>query len=151
MARVTGFGTGFDAAAFRTAIKNTMRMGAPQDTNERATFIWTTTKTYSRADSGGKPWTKDASVQTTSAHDPVQIDVAVEFVPRSTLAGGTPVGNFETPRAIITVLDEDYALIEGADKVLLGENTYNIDFVAPPIGLFEVTVYQLHCSARDES
>ncbi len=151
MARVTGFGTGFDADAFRTAIKNTMKMGAPQDTTQRATFIWTTTKTYSRSDSGGKPWTKDATVATTTTHAPVQVDVAVEFIPRSTLAGGTPIGNFETPRAIITVLDEDYTSIEGADKVLLGTNTYNIDFIAPPIGLFEVTVIQIHCSAGDES
>jgi hypothetical protein len=35
--------------------------------------------------------------------------------------------------------------------VLLGQNTYVVDFVAPPIGLFNVTIYQMYCSARDES
>lgn len=150
MAKVPNFGTAFDADAFRTAIKNTMKMGAPTDASERATFIWTTVKTFSRADSGGKPWTKDATAATVVTHDPVQVDVAVEFIPRATIASGTPMGAFESPRAVITVLDEDYALIEGANKVLLGGNSYTIDYIAPPVGLFDVTVYEIHCSAIDE-
>ncbi len=146
---------GFNPDVFRTAVKNVMKMGAPDSSNEKATFTWTPQKTYASKDSGGKPWAKDATRTATVTPASVQVDVAVEFVPRSTLSGGTSMGEFDTPRAIITILDDDYALIfaDGvrADNVLLGGNKYKIDYAAPPIGLFSVTVYQLHCSARDES
>lgn len=151
MAAVSGFGGGFNAEQFRTAIKNTMRMGAPQDTAQRATFRWKTIKTHSRGDRGGKPWDLTATPTAVTERDDVQVDVAVEFSARTTLSGGTPIGEFDTPRAVITVLDEDYELIEGANFVLLGGNTYKIDFIAPPIGLFTVTVWQIYASAVDET
>lgn len=147
----------FNAALFRDAVKFAMKMGAPEDENLRATFIWRTEKTFSKTDSSGKPWLKNAPVLLNNTPDPVLIDVAVTFIPRTTLSGGTPVGQFDTPRAIITVLDDDYALISDENGVVLpsevklGENTYTIDYVEPPVGLFSVTVYQIHCSARDES
>lgn len=151
MARVPGFGNQFDPVVFRDSVKKVMKMGAPDSEALRATFIWTPVSTYSTADSGGQPWSIDETPVTTTEHDPVLVDVAVEFVARTTLAGGTPLGHFDTPRAIITILDDDYALVSGADKVLLGGNTYTIDLVAPPLGLFSVTIYQLHCSAIDEA
>lgn len=143
--------SGFNAAAFKDAVKFAMKMGAPDSEALRATFIWRSVSTYAAADSGGQPWSLSDTPLTTTETDPVLVDVAVEFVARTTLAGGTPIGNFDTPRAIITILDDDYALITGADQVLLGGNTYNIDLVAPPLGLFGVTIYQLHCSAIDEA
>jgi hypothetical protein len=143
--------SGFNADLFRSKIKSTMRMGLPNTTAERATFRWTVGHTFASADGGGSPWDFGATPVTTTAHADVQIDCAVDFVPRATLAGGTAVGHFDTPRAIITVLDEDYPDIVGADTVLLGENVYTIDFVAPPVGLFTVTIYQLHVSAQDET
>lgn len=156
MAKVNGFGTGFDAATFRTAIKNTMKMGSPNTVEQKATFRWKTFRAFSGSDSSGKPWVKDAVPVYEVSYPDVQIDCAVEFITRSTLSGGTAVGDFDTPRAIITVLDVDYVKIaqtsetDGADLVLLGGATYKIDFVAPPIALFDVDVYQIHCSAVDE-
>lgn len=144
-------GAGFNEAQFRDAIKFAMKMGTPEAVNLRPTFRWTTVKTFTKADSGGKPWTKNATPIATESRPDVQIDCAVEFVTRSTLSGGTAIGDFDTPRAKLTVLDVDYASIEGADQVILGGNTYKVDFVAPPDGLFGVTVYYIHCSAVDES
>ena len=143
--------SGFDADAFREAVKFAMHMGLPESTDERATFRWEVERTFAVADSGGVPFDKTADPLTETTHDDVQIDVAVEF---STIRGTditTSVGQFNAARAVITVLDEDYASIEGANTVLLGGNTYDIDFVRPPVGLFAVTVYQLDCTARDET
>lgn len=142
---------GFDAAAFRDAIKFAMNMGAPEDTSERVTFRWKTVKTYNQADPHGNPYNRRATPVSTTTHADVQIDCAVEFIPRASLGTGTPVGDFETPRAIITVLDEDYPSVEGADEVLMGGNVYRIDYVQPPVGLFSVTIYQIHVSAESES
>lgn len=141
----------FDAAKFRDAIKFAMNMGLPPTEAHRATFRWKTVRTFAAADSGGKPFTKTATAVTTVSHDDVQIDCAVEFVARATLSGGTPLGDFDTPRAKITVLDVDHPAIVGATEVLLGGNTYRIDFTEPSVGLFGVEVYTIHCSAIDEN
>lgn len=151
MATTPSIGGAFNAAQFRSIIKSVMHMGLPETTGLRPTFRWTVERTFSSADDDGNPWDFSASPTTTTAPADVLIDCAVEFVPRATLAGGTALGHFDTPRAIITIMDVDYPSIEGADQVLLGGNTYHVDFVAPPIGLFDCTVYQLHVSAVDES
>lgn len=145
--------SGFDAATFRDSIQFAMNMGLPETASERCTFRWTPEKDYRIEDPGGNPYDFTATNTPTNTVAPadVQVDAAVEFVSRSTLSQGTALGELNTPRATITLLDVDYALVEGADQVLLGGNTYDVDYVAPPVGLFEVTIYQIHCSAVDES
>lgn len=143
--------SGFNAAEFRDAIKFAMRMGLPESVNERATFRWSTEKTYGNADPSGQPYSWSTAPSDVESHPDVQIDVAVEFQRYSSGEGNTSVGQFQTTSVVLTVLDEDYALIEGADKVLLGGNVYTIEYVAPPFGLFEVTVYQIYLRAEDES
>jgi len=67
------------------------------------------------------------------------------------LVDGTSVATFDNSQATLTLLDEDYVLIAGADTAVIGGNTYDVRLKAPPIGLFEVTVYTLELQARDES
>lgn len=145
------FGAGFDAAGFRNAIRQTMVMGQPNAVEERATFQWTTESSYAQEDPAHNPYSWDDTPVVSTSHADVQVPVAVEFSARPAASVDTSVGQFDTSRAVITILDSDYALITGADKVLLGGNTYVIDFVAPPLGLFEVTIYQMFCSALDET
>lgn len=152
MARVTNPAfAGFDAAAFRLAIRSTMTMAAPNATADRATFRWSPVKTFGTEDPGHNPYSWTATPSSTTTHADVQVPVAVEFSAPRLASKETPLGEFDTARAIITVLDVDYDLIVGADLILLGQNTYEIQFVAPPIGLFDVTVYQIYADARDES
>lgn len=144
------FGSGFDADLFRSKIKSAMQMGSPNAVAEKVTFKWPTLKTYSgKVDPTGRPYDLASVAESTSQHEDVQVDCAVEFIYRN--ATGTPIGEFDTPRVIITLLDVDYELIEGATKVFLGGNTYEIQFVEPPMGLFSVTIYNLHAQAVDES
>lgn len=141
----------FNAAKFRDAIKFAMHLGLPDDTSERATFMWTPQKTYGATDAAGRPYNWTATPTSVVTHDDVQIDVAIEFHRYSAGEGNTSVGEFHTTSVTLTVLDEDYALVQGADKVLLGGNTYTVEYVAPPIGMFDVTVYQVYLKAEDES
>lgn len=145
------FGAGFNAEAFRAAIRSTMQMGLPNAVPERATFQWKVERTYARPDPSQNPYEWTETPSTTTTHADVQIPVAIEFSARPAGTVDTVVGQFDTARVTITVLDEDFALIEGADYVQLGENTYVIDFVGPPMGLFDVTVYQLFATAVDET
>ena len=142
---------GFNAAEFRDAIKFAMHMGLPETESERATFRWNVERTFTVSDAGGVPFEKGRTPCTEVEHADGLVDVAVEFTNIRGTEATNAVGQFNTARAVITVLDEDYALIEGANMVLLGGNTYDIKFVRPPVGLFAVTVYQLDCEARDET
>lgn len=149
---MAGSDPGFNAAAFRDAIHFAMNMGLPNATNERATFKWSPSSTYDQNDPNFRPYDWTSNPITTDSHDDVQIPVAAEFGLRGGAGSGdTVVGKFDQARVILTVLDTDYTEVEGADQVLLGENTYYVDFVEPPIGLFDVTIYRIHCTARDES
>lgn len=141
----------FNAATFRTAIRNAMTMGLPGTTADRATFQWTSRSTYTRQDLDHNPYSWVAPPVTTTSHADVLIPVAWEFSARPTSSQQTDVGEFDATRVVITILDVDYALIVGADKVLLGGNAYEISFVAPPVGLFDVTVYTMYAVAEDES
>lgn len=140
----------FDAAAFRTAIRATMTMGLPGSVADQATFRWSEVKSFTKQDSDAKPWLWTAATITDVVHADVQVPVAMEIL-RTVQQEGTSIGDFNVTRVILTLLDVDYDLIVGADVVLLGQNTYNIDFIEPPIGLFDVTVWRIHCRAGDES
>lgn len=142
---------GFNAVEFRDAIRFAMHMGLPESTVERATFQWTRLKTYEREDPSGQPYSWAAAPTTDVIHPDVQVPVAMEFQRYSSGEGQTSVGQFQTTSVVLTLLDEDYALVAGADKALLGDNTYTLEYVAPPLGLFEVTIYQLFMRAEDES
>lgn len=146
-----GFGTGFDADAFRQAIRATMTMGLPNATADRATFRWTTAETFAIEDQDHNPYDWTDTPATSDAHADVQIPVAFEFAARPAASLDNPMGQFDSTRVEITILDVDFPLIEGANEVVLGENTYDIDFVGPPRGLFEVDVYTIYATARDET
>lgn len=142
---------GFDAALFRSAIRSTMTMAAPNASEDRATFRWSPAKTYNPQDPAHFPYTWTETPATDVEHADVQVPVAVEFSARPAASQQTAVGEIDASRAILTVLDVDYELVRGADLVLLGQNTYDVEFVAPPIALFDVDVYQIYTIARDES
>jgi hypothetical protein len=149
MATVPGFGEGFPSTVFRNNIKNVMRMGAPSAVEQRVTFRWPSKKTFvGKTDPSGRPYDLASATSSVVQKEDVQIDCAVEILDRNPT--GTPIGEFNNPRATITVLDVDYETIKGSTIVLIGGNTYNVNYVEP-VGLFDVTIYTLHCQAVDEA
>lgn len=141
---MAGTDAGFDAGAFRTAIRFAMNMGSPNLTAEKATFRWTRQQTFNPQDPAHRPynWTQTPATDTTPA-DVVLDEVAVEFA-TNRAGGGTAVGEFVPLRATVTLLDEEYAQVEGADMVLLGGHTYAISMTTV-VALFSVDVYQMFC------
>ena len=146
---MAGSNAAFNAAAFRRAIRDTMVMGLPNTTAEKPTFKWTMVRDYLVDDPADKPYDWTATPTVTETHVDVQVPCAVEFAAKG--SGSNAIGEFDTSRVILTLLDEDYDEVRGADQVIIGGNTYGVDFVGPPMGLFEVTVYQVYCSAVDET
>lgn len=151
---------GFDEAKFRDGIRFAMRMGTPQQESERIIFRWTSENIYDEPDVKGKPydWTSTAAATTTAADKPVSLSIpaAFEFFDSKTNSGSTAMGDFEIATVKITILDEDWAAVqdvnlERPDLAVIDGAEYDIDYIAPPVGLFGVTVYQVFCSARSES
>lgn len=148
---MAGTDSRFNSDRFKEAIHFAMQMAAPTQSAEGVIFRWETAKTFTQADPAGRPYSWAQAPASTTAHADVQIDCVVEFAARPAGSRDTPLGQFDTSRAIITVLDDDFPSIQGADLAIINGNTYEIQFVAPAIGLFDVTLYQLHLEARDES
>lgn len=136
---------GFNPDAFRTSITNTMIMGLPNDEALKPTFHFRSSSTYpvdTVLDATGKPI--DPRVHATVvAPDPVKVPCTVEFT-LDTTNDGTLVGTFWTDRALVTVLDTHYALVQDAIEVDLSGKRYLIQQMTS-VGLGEVTVYQLQC------
>jgi hypothetical protein len=148
---MAGTNPAFSAAEFRANIQATMEMGLAVNTDERPTFRWKATSEFAHPDTAGNPYDFTSTATSTDAPADVQIPCAVEFISHQVSADGTVFGPFRTPRVVITILDTHFALVQGADEVILGGNTYQIMYVAPPIGLFDCTVYQVHAQAVSES
>lgn len=147
---MAGSNADFPSDEFRDSIRFAMTMGQPEKVSERVTFRWAPVRTYARPDPGADPYDWTATPTSEVDHADVQVDeVAVQYGDR-TAGDETSVGPFDTTRATLTVLDEDYTQVEGANQVLLGGNTYEIKYVIP-IGIFDVTVYQIFTQALDES
>lgn len=150
----------FDAARFRTAIKNAMVMGFPNETEKQITWTWDVERTFVTADSGGFPldWSA-AQVDEESDIADLIVDCAVKFTPvgGASRVGGTELGIMDVANVEATLLDVDYdaLLVHGGgrfpNKAMLDGNVYVVQFVAPPFGLFEVNVYSVALQAIDES
>lgn len=145
-----GTPTGF-ASTFRSAVKFAMQMGSPNATEDKVTFFWRPNKEYSHEDIIDNPydWTNTPTTDVEIA--PVQVDCAVEF---GRVAGnvtvGNAVGDFDSTRATLTLLDVDYDLVRGAHLCTIGGDLYVLEY-AQPLALFVVDVWQIHCVAIDES
>lgn len=139
---MAGSDPNFDATAFRAAIRSTMQLGAPSNVADQATFRWNKAKTFAQQDSTGMPYDWTSTPLTDVEQPDVKVPVAVQFTAGASYNNG--VGSFTASKVVLTVLDVDFALVQGADQVLIGQRVFNILFYGPPVGLFDVTVYEIH-------
>lgn len=157
---MAGSDSRFNAAKFREGIRFAMEMGFPQDEAKQITWRWTPRRTYQKPDSGGSPFDWQASqVVTERDIEDYIVLCAVEFQPASgaTRVGGTALGVFDLATAKVTLLDVDYDDLldhgngEFPDEAYMDGNRYATQLQAPPMGLLEVTVYQVLLQAPDET
>lgn len=136
--------SGFDPDVFRTNIRNTMIMGLPVPSELKPTFYFRDTYTYpggTTLDPEGKPIDPRIQATATPAASPLQVPCAVEFAEDTTNNEGA-VGTFWTDRAVLTLLDTEYAQVQDAVEVDLSGQRYLIQKVKA-VGLSTVTIYQL--------
>lgn len=153
---MAGTNPAFDAAEFRTAIRDTMTMGMPTATSKRLTWHWNRDQTFDPQDPAATPYDLDQAPVVDDPGNPdepsgeVQVTYALEFAARPAGSRETVFGQFDTSRAEVTLLEDEYEQIKTADYCTIDGTRYEIDFTAPPVGLFEVTVYTIYITAEDE-
>lgn len=160
MATNSAFSADFDQAAFETNIRETMRMGMPEDDAEKLTWYWERAKEFSPADVAGNPydWTSapmsddpgNPALPDDGAPQSLIVDYAIEFSSRPAGSVITVLGEIDNSRAVITLLKVDYEKIKDADYAMINGTRYRIQFTGPPLGLFGSTVEQLYLEAVDE-
>lgn len=161
MAKSSSFAGNFDEDTFRSAVYNTMLLGMPDSAADCLVFKWNRTQTFTRVDSAGQPFDWTATAATDQPGNPDLPDVggdqgltvpyALEFSARPAGSANTVLGEIDTSRAVVTVIDSDYEKIKTADYSMIGPVRYRIQFQAPPQGLFGVTVYTLYLETEDNA
>lgn len=139
----------FPRQKVRDGLLFAMQMGAPNNVNERVTFKWVTAREFSSQDPAGRPYAWNATPVSEESHADVQVDCAVEFESRPAGSRDTPFGQFDTSRAIVTMMGEEYELIKDSDYVVIRGSDYDWSFPGPTLGLFDIDVIQIYCEARD--
>lgn len=143
------FGTDFNADTFRSAIISVMEMGTPTDDTMKAIFYWDTQYDYSgQVDGSGRPFDLHSAPSSVNAKDPVTALCGVSWMGDSST--GSPLGQFDNPKVELSLLDTEYAKIDGASKLTLGGNWYKIDYVVQS-ALFTVNTYLIYATAEDET
>ena len=172
MAKSSAFSSGFDETAFRDAITNTMLMGIPENTAERLTFWWRRAQTFSPDDPAGNPydWTSPPIIDNPGnpnlpdpgdqqgatptgaiADQSLVVPYALEFSARPAGSSNTVFGEIDASRAVVTMLETSFTQIATADYATISNSRYRIQFSAPPVGLFGVSVHTLYLEAEDEA
>ncbi len=152
---MAGSDPNFDPTQFRFFIKQTMKMGIPTATDEKLTWHFKPVQDFTPQDPALKPYDWSTPPESSEPGNPdlpsgvAIVDYALEFSAGTSSEGD--VGRFDTSRLKVTLLDVDYEVIKTADYATIGRVYYNIKFVAPPIGMFSVTVYEVHLVARDQA
>ena len=154
-----GISAAFDGTGFRQAIRFAMQMGTNPDADRRPKFVrrsgqvtyWldgVELTTAPRMDRDGKPLNPDIEVRR-PADQLLEVDCAIEVVKAD--AEELPVGNFRPTKILVTLLDEQYALVEGCREMVYNGDRYVFGYEPESNGLFDVGVYTLIFYAKDES
>jgi len=152
-----GISATFDPTTFRNAIRFAMQMGSPPDPARRATFIFPSAgKSYvkngsavanPRTDRDGVPL--DPEIRTVEIPGgEVLVDCAIEIQPAD--ADELPVGSFRPTKAVVTLLDEEFAQVNGCKELRYNGDRYAYGYETEGLGLFDVGVHVLTFYALDE-
>lgn len=140
---MAGTNPAFNASKVRDALRTAMGIGAPSNPDDQITFRWTPSKTaMGPADPAGIPYDLHSRAASTSSLPDVKVPAGARLTASAPV--DTQIGEFDPTKLVLTVLDEDYAQIQGADKVLYCGNTYDIEF-AYAEGLFDMTSWTIIC------
>lgn len=137
-----------------------MMMGFNPDPDRRPIFVKKSSgRTYKkggvtlgaapRLDRDGNPF--DPEIEVIAEPDEKFTDVLCAVEIERADAEELPVGNFRPTKAVITLLDEDYATVEECRELIYNKDRYMFGYEPDAPGLFDVGVHTMIFYARDET
>lgn len=159
MATESAFAAGFDETQFRYAIRETMKMGMPENDAHKLRWFWKREQTFEHPDPAGNPydWTApaDPDLPGEPEQDPDEegliVDYAFDFNGSGAGSQMTSLGPVDPAKLTVTLFDVDYDKIKTADWCQIGNTRYLIRFEAAPYGLFGVTMHDVILEAEDQA
>lgn len=125
-----------------------MMIGLASNPQDRVTFRWSVVQTAAGpSDPSGIPYDLGSTPASVTSHPDVQVPCGVRYT-----AGqiqDTPLGEFDTSRPVLTLMDVDYDSVRGADKVVIGGTVFSVSFVAPPESLYDLTVWTIYLESDE--
>lgn len=140
----------FDADAVRAGIRLAMQVGLQISSTDQPTFYMPVTVTGDGThalDANGVPFSASYT-PTKSTRVTHQVPCAVEYHD-----GDGKIASFGImvpAKVVLTLLDEDYAVIKGFEYVVISGNRYFYSRTQPQVGLVDVGVWTIHCLSEDE-
>jgi hypothetical protein len=147
---MAGTNAAFDATAFRSGIHLAMAMGLPPATADQPTFYFAQPRAYDvPVDEEGVPYDPTAQpLPAASGLNPVQVLCAVEYYDAF---GEIITFGIVTPsRVVLTLLDAEFAQVDGFTHVEIGQERYVFRHWEVPLGLFNVGVRRAWCLNENE-
>jgi hypothetical protein len=140
---------GFNADAVRAGLRLAMQVGLPTVTGDQPTFYmprtWTATETV---DAEGVPF--DPAYRPTYARlAAVKVPCAIEY--HDAEGKMTGFGEVAPSRIVLTLLDQDFAQVDGFEYVVVRGVSYSYHHMETPKGLVTVGLFRVHCQAVDEA
>ena len=155
---MAGTNASFNATEFRDAIHFAMQMGTPPDATIAPVFVFPPgAVTYWKngaevlnppLDRDGFPFDPEIEKVVVPAKR-VSVPCAVEYVKAD--ADELPVGSFRPIKAIVTLLDVDYAQVAGCRSMIANSDTYAYGYEPGAAGLFEVGIHTIVFYAIQET
>jgi hypothetical protein len=155
---MAGTNAAFDATQFRDGIHFAMQMGTPPDPAIAPVFVFPPgAVTYWKngvevidpaLDRDGYPFDPEIKKVAVPAKR-VTVNCAVEYTKAD--AEEIPVGSFRPIKAIVTLLDVDYAQVKGCREMIANDDTYAYGYEPGAMGLFEVGIHTMFFFAVQET
>jgi hypothetical protein len=139
----------FPAATFRNAMRFVFEMAADPNEDNQLMFHFSTAITFLGHSDGDKVPFDPTSTVTRVVKDPIRVPCDIAFITASDVP--TSFGQVVPAKLKVTLLDEDYELVENAAYVVMNGDRYNRLMVPPSYGLFEVGLHEMIFQAENET
>lgn len=140
----------FDADAFRTGIRFVYNLAAPPVAEEQITFFYNSQLIYNTpVDGEDTPFDPQATVQRVAPRAVKNVPCGIEYfdAAHQEIVFGTVTAS----KIHVTLLDEDYQRVKGANYVVLGGEKYLYKVTEAPSGLFDVGLYVTHWTNENDT
>lgn len=125
-----------------------MDMGAAPEAPRQAYFFFPSQLVFvdpndgdALVDQDGVPFNPDVPVRPETP-PPIRVSCAIEYYDDQ----GQQIGEFGSvapSRVKVLLLDEEFALVDGCEKVVIDGDTYWYRRTQPPMGLFDVGIFEI--------